>query len=288
MPKSKGETRRRAQVESDGNYLRSRTISGYDPTEDYREQAEELERSKEAKKESRKKQRHIVTGCLLALLALAVFAFSQATIVLMGVEYNDSTISRDQDEAYLALAGQYLVQHPSERFSWALRNETMAEFLQVAYPEVGAVEVRGNFGLGKLHVTIRQPVAVWKTAEAKHYVDASGAVFGRNFYGDPSITISDQSNSGIVSQRFLAFIGKVISGVEGAGVGSVNRVNIPAGAIRFVEITLENRGHPIKIQTDRNPDSQVADVVNMVKFLDDRGITPQYVDVRVKNRGFWK
>lgn len=287
MRKNKGQTRRRAYVENDGNYIRSRTISGYDPSSDQQNRALELEHTKEQKKIVRKKQRRIALVSLLALAGLVIFAFSQMTVTINGVEYSDSTINRSQDEGYVELATQYLVEHPSERFSWSRRNEVLSTYIQKTYPEVASVQIRGAFGFGKLYLEIRQPVAVWKTATNSSFVDKTGAVFEKNYYADPNITINDQSGSGAISQRFLQFVGMIISGVDASGVGQVEKVVIPARAIRYVEITLSGRSYPIKIQTDRDAEAQVTDIVNMIKYLDRNGITPSKVDVRVKNRGFW-
>lgn len=288
MRKNKGETRRRAYIESEGNFIRSKTISGYNPVEENNEREIELEHVKEQKKIKRKKQKRTVLLSILVLLGLVVFAFSQMTAVITGVEYTDSTISRSQDEEYIGAATQYLVEHPSERFTWSRRDDSLAEHLQKTHPEVATVQIRGGFGAGKLYIEIRKPVAVWNTSTSSNYVDKEGIVFKKNYYQDPKITINDQSGSGVVSQRFLQFIGKIISGVESSGLRSVEKVTIPAGAIRYVEITLSGHNFPIKIQTDRDADGQVADLINMVKYLDKNEIVPSYVDVRVKNRGFWK
>lgn len=288
MRKNKGETRRRAYVENDGNYIRSRTISGYDPSANTQKQEIELEHVREQKKVTRRKHRRVALASLLILCGLVVFAFSQMTVMLTGVDYSDSTVSKEQDTQYLEIASQYLVEHPSERFSWSRRDNSLTEYIQILYPEVESVQIRGGFGVGKLYIEIRQPVAVWKTTAGSSFVDKNGAVFEKNYYADPNITINDQSGSGAISQRFLQFIGKIIAGVDSSGVGQVEKVAIPAGAIRYVEITLSGKSYPIKIQTDRDADAQVADVVNMVKYLEKNSITPSYVDVRVKNRGFWK
>lgn len=288
MRKNKGQTRKRAYVETDGNYIRSRTISGYDPSGDFADKQIELEHTKAQKKIRRKKRRRSLIMLLLVLFGLLVFAFSQMTVTIIGADYSDSTINRSQDEGYVGVATQYLVEHPSERFSWSRRNESLTAHVQKTYPEVAAAEIRGGFGVGRLYLEIRKPVAVWKTASSSSFVDKDGAVFEKNYYSDPEVIINDQSGSGVISQRFLQFVGKIIAGVDSSGIGKVEKVTIPAGSIRYVEITLAGRTYPIKIQTDRDAGSQIADVVNMIKYLDKKTITPSYVDVRVKNRGFWK
>lgn len=288
MRKPKSQTRKRAHVDNDSSYIRARTISGYSPNNDRSDEKVELEHAKEQKKDKRQKRRKVLLLILLIVAGLFVFAFSQSTITIVGVEYSNSAINRAQDEGYLSSANQYLIEHPSERFSWARRNNSLAEHLQELYPEVANIQIRGGFGVGKLYVEIREPVAVWKTPSESSFVDKEGAVFKVNYYGDPSIIINDQSGSGMISQRFLQFIGKIISGVESSGIGRVEHVVIPSGAIRYVEISLEEENYAIKIQTDRDTDSQVADIVNMVNYLKKSDISPKYVDVRVKNRGFWQ
>jgi len=287
MRKNKGETRRRAYVDKGSSYIRSRTVSGYSPDKSS-EQSIELEHAKEQKKRNRQKRRQIVGVSLLIFILLVVFAFSQLSINVASVEYNDSTVSKEQDDDYLAAANQYLTEHPSQRFAWARRNSSLTEFMQKMHPEIADVQIRGGFGAGKLYIEIRQAVAVWKTQSASSFVDKEGVVFDRNYFRDPSIVIEDRSGSGVVSQRFLQFIGKIIAGIKSSGIGEVDKVVIPVGAIRYVEINITDKSYSIKIQTDRDDSSQVADIVNMIKYLDKNNITPNYIDVRVKNRGFWR
>lgn len=281
--------RRRAYVENDGSFVRSKTISGYEPDSENSQQAIELARAKEQKKLTRKKRRRIFMAIVLIIAGLLLFAVSQVAVTIVGVEYNDSTINRSQDDEYIKTANQYLIDHPSERFSWARKNDLLAEFINKSHPEIGAAQIRGGFGIGKLYLEVRQPVAAWKTNSGTSFVDKEGVLFSRNYYNNSFITIEDRSSNGVISQRFLQFIGKIISGIDESGIGQIEKVVIPANSIRFVEVTLSGRNYPIKIQTDRDANSQVTDIVNMVNYLAKTGLTPtSYVDVRVKSRGFWK
>jgi hypothetical protein len=86
----------------------------------------------------------------------------------------------------------------------------------------------------------------------------------------------------------LSFVGQVISSVAEQGGGTVEKVVIPSGAIRYVEIYLVDRSYPFKAQIDRNGTAQASDIAQMVKYLDSKGIKPSYVDARVAGKAYWK
>jgi cell division septal protein FtsQ len=290
-----GQARRRVQLNDDGtNYIRSRTISGYDPGNDFKEPAPELERARVSRQMTQKRRRMYTLIALLAVIGLTLFAASQFVANVSSVSYGDSVVRQDFDQAYLGSANQYLSEHPSERFGWGFRSSAFSESMVKSHPEIESAFVSNQIFAGaKLEIKLRQPVAVWRSASNNNYVDADGHIFQTNLHTEPEVVISDQSPVGAsgsegASRRFLEFIGKVIAGLKTSGIGEVKSVVIPATAIRYVEISLDGRSYPIKIQTDRDPSSQVEDIVNMIKYLDKNSIMPNYVDVRVENRGYWQ
>jgi hypothetical protein len=92
----------------------------------------------------------------------------------------------------------------------------------------------------------------------------------------------------VASSRFLSFVGQVTAELGKNDVGTVERVVIPTGAIRYVEFYLGGRKYPFKAQIDRDPVGQAADIAAMMKYVDNNKITPTYVDVRIAGKGYWK
>jgi hypothetical protein len=295
MPRRNSQFRRRAQIEDDNseNYLRSRTISGFTPSSEEMTQ-KVLERNLVQKKLSRKKRSLRVGIILLLLVGVGLFSFSQFTSGVTQVEYDNLSSTVVENDEYIETANQYLSEHPSERFAWSFKSDLFGEVFLNQHPEVETVRLANQIlPGGTLRLKLRQPVAVWKSQKNNYFVDANGYVFEKNYFALPEIEIVDQSRIGmeqgsVASRRLLEFIGKIISGVESSGVGKIQNVTIPVNAIRYIEIKLVEHNFPIKVQTDRDAAGQVQDIVNMLEYLRAGNITPNYIDVRVKNRGFWR
>jgi hypothetical protein len=294
MARKNTNIRRRAHFEGDASsdYIRSRTISSYDPSDDESAQEAVLERTLDQKRSSRNRRLATVLASIGAVIGLALLATTQVAFNVSSVSYQQDGVVADSDERYLTFANQYLAEHPSERFLWMLRDSEFLAEAKKAFPEISKATITNSIINGsRINLSLRQPVAGWRSGVERSYVDQDGATFGKNYFDEPNITITDLNQSGLVngiSSRMLEFIGKTIAGIEASGVGKVREVSIPVSAARYVEMKLVDRDFLIKVQIDRNVDSQITDIKNMVKFLDDRSIKPTYIDVRIKNRGFWK
>lgn len=296
MVKRKNNTtvRRRARFDTEEgvNYTRSRTISNYNPAESVTDSEVAMERKLEQKQSSKKRRKVIVFGVITAVFGLFLLLITQFTVGVSNVEYGQPGVIAKRDNEYLSFTNQYLTEHPSERFSWLFNDNEFLILIKEQFPEILDVSIKNDIISGnKIVISLREAVAVWRYGDNRSYVDSSGAVFADNYFSEPNIVITDQNSSGQVSgisSRMLEFIGKIISGVESSGVGSIREVSIPVSAARYIEIKLAGRDFYIKIQIDRDVDSQIADIKNMITFLDKKKIKPSYVDVRVKNRGFWK
>jgi hypothetical protein len=294
MARKNTNIRRRAHFEGgdSSSYIRSRTISSYDPSDDDAAQEAVLGRTLDQKRNSRRRRLVTVLASIGAVLGLVLLATTQVAFNVSSVNYQQAGITADRDDQYIAFANQYLAEHPSERFLWLLHDGEFLAEAHKAFPEISEVTITSDIINGsRVNLKLRQPVAVWRSGSERNYVDQDGKTFSKNYFDEPNITITDLNQSGLVngiSSRMLEFIGKTIAGIEASEVGKVREVSIPVSAARYVEMKLVDRDFFIKVQIDRNVDSQITDIKNMVKFLDDRAIRPTYIDVRIKNRGFWK
>jgi cell division septal protein FtsQ len=286
--------RRRARFDGgdSAGYIRSRTISSYDPSNDESAKEAVLERTLEQKRGSRQRRVTTVLVSIGAAIGLVLLATTQIAFNVSSVNYQQDGVTADRDEQYLEFANQYLAGHPSERFLWMLHDSEFLAEAQKTFPEISKITITNNIINGsRVNLTLRVPVAVWRSGLERNYVDQDGKTFSKNYFDEPNITITDLNQSGLVngiSSRMLEFIGKTIAGIESSGVGKVREVSIPVSAARYVEMRLTDRDFLIKVQIDRDVDSQITDIKNMVKYLDDRNLKPNYIDVRIKNRGFWR
>lgn len=258
-----------------------------------RESREKFERQKIHATRLRHRQIKIIAVVLLTISALVVTIISQFsgsfTAVSSGVSLTGAEASR-----YSSLVTQYLAQHPFERFSFSRRNAALAQFIQAQAPEVANVSLN-PFGLGggRLNLSFRHPVAMWTSAGVTSFVDSNGIVFVRNYFDNPSVAITDDSGTAVASggqttsSGFLSFIGQIEAKLAKNGQ-TLQRVVIPRGAIRYADIYLQGRSYPFLVRIDRETSSQVSDILASVDYIDTNKITPQYVDVRVASKMYWK
>jgi hypothetical protein len=206
------------------------------------------------------------------------------------------TAQQIDTKKYQKILNSYFASRPLERFHFAMQPKTLLAYVQHEAPEVSAISVNviGSLGgQGVATMTFREPLVGWQIRDKVYLIDRDGETFQTNYFGSPLVTVHDASginpNEGaIASSRFLAFLGKVVSGVNASGVGTVSKITLPAGTTREIDMNLAERKYRLKLQMDREPTGQVADIVAILKYLDAKGLSPEYVDVRVPSKAFWK
>lgn len=244
----------------------------------------------------RRHRRHAFGGLVLTL---AISAGLALLIWQSIVSVDISTASGLKDVAiYDQKIAEYLQKHPFERFRFALNTGSLLAYLQAHdMPEVESINstVNPGDGIGKaqLTLTFRRPVVVWQTAGVTMYVDAKGNSFQRNYYTEPSVRVVDQTgiqsqdNQVLASNRFLSFIGKVVGRMQENGY-KVEQMILPANTTRQVQVKLAGVSYPIKLSVDRPVGEQAEDAARAIGFMQQKNITPQYVDVRVSGRAFYQ
>lgn len=244
----------------------------------------------------RRKLSFYLLSCLafIGLIAIALEQYGDSDVIITASSAEASTKSIDT-ERYRHFAAEYYDAHPLEHFRFALNIDAFAESLRAKAPEVAdAKVVRGDGVLkGEVKLTFRKPVVSWTIKGQQYYVDAQGEAFQVNYYAEPSVTVVDESgldpsDGAIASGRFLRFMGRLITLVDESGATTVTGVVIPRGVTREIDLKLYGVGYVFKTNLDRDPAGQAADVVNAYKHFTSRGITPQYVDVRVSSKAFYR
>ena len=191
---------------------------------------------------------------------------------------------------------QYFMKHPMERFGFSINRKQFATDMQSAHPELLSVDVDRSWYGGEVEFVLqfRRPLLVWATGGHKFYVDSQGVAFEYDHFGGKYVSVSDQSGISpealggpIASNRFINFLGKMVGAVNAGGRGAVTEIIIPAST-REVDLKLQGRGYPIKTHTDRDPLRQAQDVVSALKWMDDKKLTPEYIDARVDGKAYFK
>lgn len=209
-----------------------------------------------------------------------------------------SSVSRSIDnQLYQKKIEDYLSTHPLQRLRSTLDTGTLTEYLQShGAPEIVSVNQTIAFaglGVGQIGIVLRSPVVVWHTGSHTFYVDELGNTFERNYYADPTIQVVDktgiQASGGqvLASNRFLGFLGKIIGRMKQQNY-TVSQVVLPENTSRQVEVTLGGVVYPVKLSVDRSAGEQAEDATRAIRYLQEKGITPQYLDVRVSGKAYYQ
>jgi hypothetical protein len=190
---------------------------------------------------------------------------------------------------------EYFGDHPFERFGFMLNPASLEGFMKAKHTELSGALVDRKWYGGDVRVALefRRPLLTWQSGDKHFYVDGQGIAFTYNHYADPTLVLKDQSglptdDSGVVaSMRFVRFLGRLVGAVDGYNMGKVTEVIIPAST-REVDLKLEGREYIIRTNTDRDPGQEAEDIANTLAYLDAHSLKPQYVDVRVAHKAFYK
>jgi cell division septal protein FtsQ len=277
-------------------FRRNRTLTGSASSQvvSTNESNAQLKSSRVQAHELARQRRHI--GGILSLVLLG--AITLAALVSQFTSHvvvRTSDVTRTLEPAYAEAIDAYLSRQPIERLRFLLREDALNEYVQSITPEVASVRVDGLAGLGKslFIIEMRQPIAGWSIRGTQQYVDASGTSFARNHYSTPQVQIIDNSGvqvevgQAVASNQFLGFVGRVV-GLSNAQQHTVTQVVIPQGTTRQIELHTKDVGFPIKLSIDRPAGEQVEDMTRALVWLKAHGVTPEYLDVRVSGRAFYR
>lgn len=278
------------QARSSTQYRRNQTLSAVNRTplaETPRGQAHQLT-------VQRRKVGGIFAIVLSAVILLAILVsqlMAQVSVTLSTEQLSTSFKAENYEKA----VNGYLGLHPAERLRFVLNEDALSAYVSAGLPEVKSIEVSGvKDGIDtEFSVTFRKPVAGWQINGNQFYVDNSGVVFETNYYDAPSVQIVDESGispeegTTVAGSRLLGFLGKVVAQAGERGY-VVSRAILPAGMTRELDIELENVSTRIKLSTDRGAGEQIEDMARSLTYLKNKGMSPEYIDVRVSGRAAYK
>jgi cell division septal protein FtsQ len=241
-------------------------------------------------------QRRKIAGVLMVVLVIAgmiaglLFNLTATPVVTS----SDHALTLEASR-YEKAINDYLAVRPIERLRFSLNEERLSDYLRQAVPEVADVEQDGFAypGATDFTLTMRRPIASWIIGGKQNFVDGEGISFEKNYYETPTVSVIDQSGvqqeagTAVASSRFLAFVGRVVAEAKTAGL-TVEQAIIPVGTTRQLEVKVQGRAYPIKLSLDRGPAVQVEDMEHAIAYFDTHQQTPQYVDVRVSGKAFYR
>ena len=236
-------------------------------------------------------------GSVLAFVVLSI-----AVLVWLLYEFTafvhvspaDSSVVLQQGR-YDKIINDYLAIHPIERLRLLTKDNELDAYMKRQAPEVAELHSTGaaGFATGQFQVTMRKPIAGWLIGNNQYFVDDTGIAFQVNYFEQPAVRISDQSGvpqtagSAVASTRFLQFVGRAVAIARDYGM-TVEQAIIPSGTTRQVELHVAGHSYPVKLSLDRPVAEQVEDMQHAIAYMDSKQLTPQYIDVRVSGKAYYK
>lgn len=232
----------------------------------------------------------VIAFSVLLVLSWLLFEFTARTYPVAST----ASVSLQQDR-YQQILDDYFSSHPIERLRILVNHDELSAYVRSRAPEVSSVTPDGSagFATSRFVMVMRKPLAGWSIGTDRHYVDSTGVVFKVNYFDEPKLKIIDESGipqqSGVaaVSSRFLSFVGYAVVAARDYQL-TLTEAIIPQATTRQLEIKVDGRGYPIKLSLDRPVGEQIEDAWYAITYFDKKGTTPQYVDVRVSGKAFYK
>ncbi len=205
------------------------------------------------------------------------------------------SVAASDTAGYQASLDSYFSARPFERLRFTLNTAELLSHLQTQHPEVEKLTVTSVDQPGKALVTLRprSAIARWNVAGKKQYVDSKGVVFERNYGADPQLQIIDNSgvadsgSGAVASRRFLGFIGIAVGLAKDNGL-SVSEIIIPSLTSRQVDLKLAGVVPYYKLSVDRSVGEQIEDLTRVQRHLVGNQLQPEYIDLRVEGKAFYR
>ncbi len=275
---------------SSSQYKRNRTLSSY-----RHNTPEESARQKEHALAS---QRRKIGGVFLIVTMAVVFLALLLWQLIAQVHVTTTTkqlATSFEVKPYEGAVNEYLNLNPSQRLRFSLNEAALSAYVSEALPEVESIQLSGMPGVAQsnLAITFRTPVAGWQINSKQYFVDAHGVVFEKNYYEAPTVQIVDESGvspeqgSAVVGSRTLGFLGRAVAQAQGRGYAIV-KAALPQDTTREVDIYFDGISSRVKLSIDRGAGEQIEDADRAIKYLQSRGVAPEYIDVRVAGRAAYR
>ncbi len=99
--------------------------------------------------------------------------------------------------------------------------------------------------------------------------------------------VVDEDRRGQISSRVRAYIADLEQDLRDLGL-TVIKVTLPTGASRALYVDIEGQEAYYKVDIDRDAATTAEDIERMSRYLAEKDLHPEYVDVRVEGRAYYK
>ncbi len=242
----------------------------------------------------RRKVLSVLTIVLLSAAILWMLISNFTATVIISVS-NVKLAKPINSSRYVKVIQDYLDANPISRLHFNLDQVALTNYVSTKLPEVSNVTQQYMLGIGEtgFAVTLRTPVAGWKIGDKQYYVDSKGVSFDQNYLAAPDVQIIDnsgaspQGSTAIISNRFLSFVGRVVS-LSATNGYTVSQAVLPANTTRELVISVKESSTLVKLSIDRSAGEQIEDMSKALKYFASHGQSPEYIDIRVSGKAFYK
>ena len=103
----------------------------------------------------------------------------------------------------------------------------------------------------------------------------------------PTVTIVDENVGNNLSERAKLFVARLEKDAKDYNL-EIDHVVLPYQKARELDIYFKDRGEYYKMSTERGSAVQMEDAERMIRYLDEKGLHPSYVDLRVEGKAYYK
>lgn len=133
--------------------------------------------------------------------------------------------------------------------------------------------------LGVITAVIVMEVSTWMVNRKK--------IETAKYVPQPTVNIIDESGQGITN-KIREYVGQLELDLKDIGL-TLNRAVVPAGKNREIDIYLDGYDeYYFKLNVDRETAIGAEDAKRMLAYLTEHDLHPQYVDVRVRGKAYYK
>lgn len=104
---------------------------------------------------------------------------------------------------------------------------------------------------------------------------------------EPTVSIVDENVGNNVSTRTKVFVARLEADAKDYGL-KIDHVVLPFQKAREILVYFDGRKEYYKMSSERGSTVQVEDAERMMRYLDGKSLAPEYVDLRVEGKAYYK
>lgn len=229
----------------------------------------------------------------IAVASVLMIIFLLQFISKVSVSANG--VSNNNLEKYKTSIENYFSANPSERFKPNLNKKALISKIQNDNPEILDISNINLNGITSYNfeLSFRKPVASWNAEGKELFVDSEGVSFSTTLFDKPTLAIIDDSGltvsngKNVASSSFFSFVGKLVAAANNNGL-EITKIRIPPASLRQVEVSVSGVKYYAKMSTSESAEGQIANFKTAINYFATHKISPNYVDLRIEGKGYYK